>query len=151
MTVELLNESGWEVDEARIARCVEFCLAELHVHPAAETSVALVDTETMERLHVQWMDLDGPTDVMSFPMDELRPGTPERPTPPGLLGDIVLCPEVAAAQAKEAGHELIREVLLLTVHSTLHLLGYDHAEEEERREMFALQDALLQKFLGQDV
>lgn len=151
MSVELLNESGWEVDEARIARCVEFCLDRLHVHPAAETSVALVDAETMERLHVQWMDLDGPTDVMSFPMDELRPGAPDRPTPPGLLGDIVLCPEVANEQAREVGHELMREVLLLTVHSILHLLGYDHAEEEERAEMFTLQDSLLQEFLDSDV
>lgn len=150
MTVELLNESGREVDETRIIRCVEFALDRLHVHPAAETSVALVDPETMERLHVQWMDLDGPTDVMSFPMDELRPGSIDRPTPPGLLGDIVLCPEVAASQAREAGHELMREILLLTVHSVLHLLGYDHAEDEERDEMFALQDALLQEFLTHD-
>lgn len=150
MSVELLNESGWEVDEAKIVRCVEFCLGKLHVHPAAETSVALVDTETMERLHVQWLDLDGPTDVMSFPMDELRPGTPERPAPAGLLGDIVLCPEVAAEQAQEAGHEFMHEVLLLTVHSVLHLLGYDHAEETERTEMFGLQDELLKEFVAAD-
>ncbi|WP_293698358.1 rRNA maturation RNase YbeY [uncultured Agrococcus sp.] len=150
MSVELLNESGWEVDEARIVRCVEFCLAALHVHPAAETSVALVDTETMERLHVQWLDLDGPTDVMSFPMDELRPGTPEQPTPAGLLGDVVLCPEVAAEQAREADHDFMQEVLLLTVHSVLHLLGYDHADESERTEMFTLQDDLLKEFIAAD-
>ena len=150
MSVELLNESGWELDEARIISCVRFCLARLHVHPEAEVSIAIVDAAAIEQLHVQWLDIPGPTDVLSFPIDELRPGTPERPTPAGMLGDIVLCPEVAAEQAREAGHELMREVLLLTVHSTLHLLGFDHAEPEERREMFALQDQLLAEFLSDD-
>lgn len=150
MTVEVLNESGWEIDEARLIRCVEFCLERLSVHPDAEVSVALVDAAAIEQLHVQWMDIPGPTDVLSFPMDELRPGTPDQPTPPGMLGDIVLCPEVAAEQAREAGHETMREVLLLTVHSVLHLLGFDHAEPEERTEMFTLQDRLLEGFLAAD-
>lgn len=150
MSIELLNESGDEVDEARIVAAVRFVLNRLHVHPDAEVSIALVDTATIEQLHVQWLDIPGPTDVLSFPIDELRPGTPERPTQPGMLGDIVLCPEVAAAQAAEAGHGTMREILLLTVHSTLHLLGFDHAEDDERREMFDLQDSLLNEFLSSD-
>ena len=150
MSIELLNESGAEVDEARIVAAVRFVLHRLHVHPDAEVSIALVDTATIEQLHVQWLDIPGPTDVLSFPIDELRPGTPDRPTQPGMLGDIVLCPEVAAAQAAEAGHDTMREILLLTVHSTLHLLGFDHAEDDERREMFDLQDSLLNDFLAAD-
>jgi probable rRNA maturation factor len=97
----------------------------------------------MEQLHVQWMDEPGPTDVLSFPMDELRPGTEDRPTPAGLLGDIVVCPQVAAEQAVTAGHSTMEEILLLTAHGILHLLGFDHAEPDEEREMFGLQRDIL--------
>ncbi|MEE2815126.1 MAG: rRNA maturation RNase YbeY, partial [Actinomycetota bacterium] len=97
-------------------------------------------------LHVQWMDEPGPTDVLSFPMDELRPGSPENPMAPGLLGDIVLCPQVAEAQAQTAGHSLMDELILLTTHGLLHLLGFDHAEPDEEREMFGLQKSLIEGF-----
>jgi probable rRNA maturation factor len=102
----------------------------------------------MEVLHVQWMDRPGPTDVMSFPMDELRPGRDGQEPEEGVLGDIVLCPGVAARQAAEAGHATEEELLLLTTHGILHLLGYDHAEPEEEREMFELQRTLLLTFLA---
>jgi probable rRNA maturation factor len=102
----------------------------------------------METLHVQWMDLPGPTDVMSFPMDELRPGRDDQDPEEGVLGDIVLCPSVAANQAKEAGHATDEELLLLTTHGILHLLGFDHAEPDEEREMFELQRQLLLTFLA---
>ena len=94
------------------------------------------------------MDEPGPTDVLSFPMDELRPGREGEPSPAGLLGDVVLCPEVAARQARDAGHSTEEELLLLTTHGILHLLGYDHAEPEEEKEMFALQRQLLLTFLA---
>lgn len=150
MSIDLLNESGHEVDEAQLVRLIAFDLDRLFVHPDAEVSVVLVDVAAMEQLHVQWMDEPGPTDVLSFPMDELRPGSPERPTPPGLLGDIVLCPEVAQAQALEAGHPLMAELRLLTTHGLLHLLGFDHAEPAERDEMFGLQDQLLAGFAAHE-
>jgi probable rRNA maturation factor len=102
----------------------------------------------MEQLHVQWMDEPGPTDVLSFPMDELRPGTDGEDSPAGLLGDVVLCPQVAAAQARQAGHSTAEELLLLTTHGILHLLGYDHAEPDEEKEMFGLQSQLLQAWSG---
>jgi probable rRNA maturation factor len=92
------------------------------------------------------MDEPGPTDVLSFPMDELRPARAEddnEPTP-GLLGDIVLCPEVAEKQAVAAGHSTAHELDVLTTHGILHLLGYDHAEPEEHEEMFGLQNELLE-------
>lgn len=150
MSVDVLNESGVAIDEARLARLVAFDLEALFVHSEAEVSVVLVDVAAMEQLHVQWMDEPGPTDVLSFPMDELRPGTSEKPTPAGLLGDIVLCPAVAETQAAEAGHSLMAELELLTTHGMLHLLGFDHAEPAERDEMFALQDELLLRFRAAD-
>ena len=97
---------------------------------------------------MRWLDLPGPTDVMSFPMDELRPGTADHPTPPGMLGDICICPKVAARQAAESGHSAAEEMLLLATHGMLHLLGYDHATDAEREVMFALQRKLLLTFLA---
>jgi probable rRNA maturation factor len=94
------------------------------------------------------MGESGPTDVLSFPMDELRPGRDGAPSGPGLLGDVVLCPEVARSQAVVAGHTVAEELLLLTAHGVLHLLGYDHAEPDEEREMFDLQRRLLLTFLS---
>jgi probable rRNA maturation factor len=105
-----------------------------------------VDEPAMEALHVQWMDEPGPTDVLSFPMDELRPGTEHEPTPAGLLGDIVICPAVAERQADTAGHETMNEILLLTAHGILHLLGFDHSEPEEEKEMFGIQKSILEAF-----
>jgi probable rRNA maturation factor len=146
MSIEINNESGIPVDEVAIQRLVTFNLDQLHVHPDAELAIVLVDEAAMEQLHVQWMDEPGPTDVLSFPMDELRPGTEDAPTPAGLLGDIVLCPQVAIGQAETAGHSTIEELFLLTTHGLLHLLGFDHAEPEDEKEMFGLQRDLLVGF-----
>ncbi|MFC7789584.1 rRNA maturation RNase YbeY [Microbacterium sp. MAHUQ-60] len=144
--IEINNESAIEIDETVLQRLTDFNLAQLHVSPDAEVAIVLVDEGAMESLHVQWMDEPGPTDVLSFPMDELRPGSPDRPTPPGLLGDIVLCPQVAEAQAQAAGHTLMDELILLTTHGLLHLLGFDHAEPDDEREMFGLQKTLIDGF-----
>lgn len=148
MSIEVNNESGFEVDEAEFAALARHVLDALNVHPLTELSILLVDATVMAELHVQWMDEPGPTDVLSFPMDELRPGTQDDPTPAGLLGDVVLCPEVAARQAVAANHSTIEELLLLTTHGILHLLGFDHAEPEEEKEMFGLQRQLLLTFLA---
>jgi probable rRNA maturation factor len=146
MTIEITNESGYAVDETVLLRLMEYDLAQLHVSPDADLAILLVDEGAMEALHVQWMDEPGPTDVLSFPMDELRPGTEDMPTPPGLLGDIVLCPQVAETQAVAAKHSTLDELVLLTTHGLLHLLGYDHAEPDEKREMFGLQGELISGF-----
>ncbi|MBX9246067.1 rRNA maturation RNase YbeY [Actinotalea ferrariae] len=148
MSIEVNNESGVAVDEAEFAALGRHVLDAMNVHPQTDLSILLVGTDVMSELHVQWMDEPGPTDVLSFPMDELRPGTDGEPSPPGLLGDVVLCPEVAAKQARDAGHSTTEELLLLTTHGILHLLGYDHAEPEEEKEMFALQRRLLLTFLS---
>ncbi|WP_105033835.1 rRNA maturation RNase YbeY [Cryobacterium aureum] len=150
MSIEINNESAIPVDEATIARLAAFALDTMHVHADAELAIVLVDEGAMEQLHVQWMDEPGPTDVLSFPMDELRPGTEEQETPPGLLGDIVLCPQVAKEQAETAGHSTLDELLLLTTHGVLHLLGFDHAEPDEEKEMFGIQRDILIGFAMQE-
>ncbi len=144
MSIEVNDESGEGVDGERVSALARFVLDALKVHPQAELSVLAVDVATMSSLHEQWMDEEGPTDVLSFPMDELRPGNDDEEPEPGLLGDVVLCPEVAAKQAAAAGHSNEQELDLLTTHGILHLLGYDHAEPDEEREMFGLQTRLLQ-------
>lgn len=142
------HRDAWAAyDPARQRALVSHCFRQLHLASDVELSIAVVDEEEMARLHVEWMDLPGPTDVMSFPMDELEAGTEDSPTH-GTLGDIVLCPPVAARQAAAAGHSTEDEFFLLTVHGILHLLGHDHAEPEERATMFALQRDLLTGFLG---
>lgn len=143
MSIEINNESGVEVDESALQRLATFALDHLHVHRDAELAILLVDEAAMEQLHVQWMDEPGPTDVLSFPMDELRPGSEDEITPPGLLGDLVICPQVAVAQAMDAGHPPAEELQLLAAHGILHLLGYDHAEPDEEREMFGVQREIL--------
>jgi probable rRNA maturation factor len=148
MSVEVNNESGIAVDETEIVALARHVLDAMRVHPQAELSVVLVDEASMEQLHVQWMDEPGPTDVLSFPMDELRPGREDEDPQPGLLGDVVLCPQVARRQARAAGHSAEEELLLLTTHGILHLLGFDHAEPEEEKEMFGLQRKLLLTFLS---
>jgi probable rRNA maturation factor len=148
LSIEIANESGVAVDESSIVSAARFALDRLGVSRLAELSVSLVELEVMSDLHERWMEQPGPTDVMAFPMDELdsarRPDAPD--SGPALLGDIVLCPAFARDQARQAGHSLLDELHLLTVHGVLHLLGYDHAEPAEEREMFTLQKRILADF-----
>lgn len=146
MSVELTNESGVSIDEESLQRIALFGMSKMRVHKDADVAIVLVDEAAMEELHVQWMGESGPTDVLSFPMDELRPGTEGGEESEGILGDIVLCPAVAVAQAQTAGHSLLDELHLLTIHGLLHLLGFDHATPEEEKEMFGLQAQILESF-----
>jgi len=150
MTIEVLNESGVELDELRTQRLARFVMDRMRVHPLAELCVTAVDEDTIAELNAKWMESEGPTDVLAFPMDELRPGLVNDEPEEGVLGDIVLCPSVAKGQAKTAGHSLTAELDLLTVHGILHLLGYDHADAEEHTEMFGLQARLLAEWVGHD-
>src|ERR1700761_4260151 len=139
MSIDIANEAGIDVDEAGLVALARFTLEQMRIHPLAELSLLLVDERTMTDLHERGMGEPGPTDVLSFPMDELRPphlggnraGDPGPGDEGGLLGDVVLCPQVAAEQAVKAGHSTLDELELLTVHGILHLLGYDHAEPDE--------------------
>ena len=143
MTVEINNESGIEVDEVGLVELSRYALDQLRIHPQADLSVVLVDEETMTQYHERFMDLPGPTDVMSFPMDELREPADDEEAPLGLLGDVVLCPTVTARQAAENGREPDAEAEYLLIHGLLHLLGHDHAEPEEKAVMFGLNDKII--------
>jgi len=150
VTIEIANESGESVDEPTLVTLARYVLDRMSVHPAAELSVLLVDETTMAGLHERWMGEPGPTDVLAFPMDELdvAPGPDASEVGPALLGDVVLCPQVAARQAATAGHPTEAELHLLCTHGILHLLGYDHADAEEEREMFELQGEILRAWAG---
>lgn len=143
MTIDLNNESGIEADEVGLIALATFALAELRVHPQAELSILLVDEDTMAAYHRKYLGKDGPTDVLSFPMDELRPPGSDGDPPDGLLGDVVLCPAVTSRQAGEHGRRASEEAEYLLVHGLLHLLGFDHAEPAEKAEMFDLKDKIL--------
>ena len=140
--IDLNNESGVEADELGLIALTRFALERLRVHPQADVSILLVDEQTMTDYHVRFMDEPGPTDVLSFPMDELRPPRDDEDPPMGLLGDVVLCPAVTARQAADNGRTADEEAEYLLVHGLLHLLGFDHAEPEEKRVMFDLNDAI---------
>jgi len=139
MAIELSNESSKPCNEDDLISVAAFAITAMGVHSDSDLSITIVGEDRMSELHVEWMDLEGPTDVLSFPMDEMLPNSAA--DGPGIIGDIVLCPEFAAAQA--VNHSLDDELALLTVHGVLHCLGYDHAESEEERVMFALQDRIL--------
>lgn len=149
MSIEIRNESAVKVDEKRVLELASFALDAMRIHPDSELEILFYDEEPMTELHIKFMDEPGPTDVLSFPMDELHPGE-ENDLSLGQLGSIVICPTVAIAQAETAGHEAINEMLLLTTHGILHLLGYDHAEPEEHKVMFGLQADILTKFYAQE-
>ena len=139
MGIEIANNSGVACNEDQIVDVAAFALDKMGIHPDSDLGITLVDEDEITKLHIQWMNLPGPTDVLSFPMDELKPFSAS--DGPGIIGDIVICPQFAAKQAIK--HSTEDEISLLTVHGVLHLLGFDHALEEEHKVMFGLQDKTL--------
>jgi probable rRNA maturation factor len=148
VSVDVINESAADVDVVDFSRLARFVLDRMRIHPQAEMAVKFVNVDEMTRLNELWMDKQGPTDVLAFPMDELRPGRVDGDPPDGVVGDVVVAPEIAAKQATETGHSTVDEMHLLAVHGILHLLGYDHAEPTQHREMFGLQARLLAEWQG---
>lgn len=147
-SITVANESGVACDVRALESLAEYLLSALRLHPECELGITLVDLERMTTLHEDWMQEPGPTDVLSFPIDEMRSANAGDEPVAGVLGDIVLCPAYAAAQATAAGRTLDDELAFLTVHGTLHLIGYDHATQEEYVAMFARQDDLLASWRG---
>ena len=139
VTTQLVHDAFASVDTEVLSNLVDYIFAKLFISKDTYLSIAVVGEKQMEKIHLEWMDLPGATDVMSFPMDELAQG---------MLGDIVLCPSVAARQGADAGHSTLDELCLLTTHGILHCLGYDHGTAQEEAEMFGLQRSLLEGFLG---
>ena len=145
MGIEIANNSGIACSEDEIVEVAEFALDKMGIHPDSDLGITLVDEDEITKLHVQWMDLPGPTDVLSFPMDELKPFSAS--DGPGIIGDIVICPQFAAKQA--TNHSVADEISLLTVHGVLHLLGFDHVEPDEHKIMFDLQEKTLADWRNQ--
>lgn len=148
MAVFLADEQTHPVDGDRLARLTRFVLADQRVPDAMEVSVLFVDRTTMAELNAHHMGVDGPTDVLAFPID--MPGE-NRAGEAAILGDVVLCPEVAAEQSGPHGTQPDTEMELLVVHGLLHLLGHDHVEDDERVRMFSLTDRLLAEFRTAEV
>lgn len=141
MTVEVTNRSGVVAPEREIESLLTFGISYMDLHPECEVSVTFVDDKEMEELHIKWMDEPGTTDVLSFPMD-----MPEGKNDPQMLGDIVIDPLVAAKQAATAGHSTEHEIFILASHGLLHILGYDHADKDEEKVMFDLQETIVKKW-----
>jgi probable rRNA maturation factor len=150
LSIEILDEVGASDDLGleldHLATLARFVMDQMRVHSMAELCIKLVDEPTIAQLNEQWMGKEGPTDVLAFPMDELRPGLLDEEPEEGVLGDLMIAPSVAAKQGETAGHGALAEIELLTTHGILHLLGYDHAEPDEHAEMFGLQARLLEAF-----
>ena len=131
MNLLLANDTNQDLDldliRDRAEKTIEEVLRVENFTENAEVSLSIVDMEIIHRLNKEYRDVDRPTDVLSFPMDE--EGYDMEGNPIFLLGDIVICLDVAETQAKDFGHSLEREMMYLICHSTLHLLGYDHIED----------------------
>jgi probable rRNA maturation factor len=141
MTVEVTNRSGVAAPEAQVESLLNFGIGYMELHPECELSVTFVDDVEMEELHIKWMDEPGTTDVLSFPMD-----MPVGKNDPVTLGDIVIDPIVAAQQAATADHSTEHEIYILAAHGLLHILGYDHADRDEEKVMFELQETIVKKW-----
>ena len=150
------NESDCLVDVSALSGLVEYAFGQLALHADCELGITLVDEERMTTLHEDWMNEPGPTDVLSFPMDELR-SAPEGYEPvAGMLGDIVLCPQVAETQAIAAKHSTIDEIVMLTTHGLLHLLGFagacaQHQQRAQQPEQARAQPEQAQRASGASV
>lgn len=138
MTIEVTNTSGQLVPADGITSLMTFALAVLELNPSCDLNISFVEDDYMNELHIKWMGEPGTTDVLSFPMD-----LPEVPGELVVLGDIVISPVVAAAQALTQGHSTDHEIFILATHGLLHIIGYDHAEKTDEVAMFKLQEKIV--------
>ena len=125
-----------------LRRAVSATLEEMRVDRRAQVSISLVSSEEIRRLNREFRETDRETDVLSFPLWEKEE---EWEADGGVvpLGDIIVCPQVIRRQSEEFGTTYRQELCLMVIHSTLHLLGWDHMEEEEKKKMYALQEKIL--------
>ena len=138
MTIEVTNTSGQLVPTAEMTSLMTHAMKALELNPDCDLNIAFVEDDYMTELHIKWMDEPGTTDVLSFQMD-----MPEEPGEAVTLGDIVISPVVAAAQALTQGHSTEHEIYILATHGLLHIIGYDHAESVEEKVMFDLQEKIV--------
>ena len=141
--IEIDNETAAIIDLAAIDQLVTHHLEFLGIHPEARGGITFIDTERITTLHEDWMQEPGPTDVLSFPIDQITLPEAGGVSDSGFLGDIVICPDFLPPQMLEAGRTLQQECEYLVTHGILHLLGLDHQEPEAHAQMFTLTDTLL--------
>ena len=138
MTIEVTNTSGQLVPTTEMVSLMTHAMNTLDLNPECDLNISFVEDDYMTELHIKWMDEPGTTDVLSFPMD-----MPEEPGEVVTLGDIVISPVVAAAQAPTQGHSTEHEIFILATHGLLHIIGYDHADKADEKIMFELQEKIV--------
>jgi probable rRNA maturation factor len=138
MTIEVTNTSGQLVPTTEMVSLMTHAMKALDLNPECDLNISFVEDDYMTELHIKWMDEPGTTDVLSFPMD-----MPEAPGEVVTLGDIVISPVVAAAQALTQGHSTEHEIYILATHGLLHIIGYDHADKADEKIMFELQEKIV--------
>lgn len=143
--IDVQNESGYALDPERLIQAALCVLAQERENPHSAISIVLTDNATVAQLNREFRGIDAPTDVLSFPSDPLPPELADElgDDEPPYLGDLVIAYPYTVAQAEREGHPLTESFMLLVVHGTLHLLGYDHNTPESRAEMWAAQDSAL--------
>ncbi|MFM1951674.1 MAG: hypothetical protein RJA33_468 [Actinomycetota bacterium] len=141
MAIDVTNRSGVLVPTREVESLLVYAMDYMELHPDCDLSITFVGDQEMEELHIKWMDEPGTTDVLSFPMD-----MPESKEDVVTLGDIVIDPLVAARQAQSAGHSTLHETSILVTHGLLHILGYDHADRDEEKIMFEIQETIVKKW-----
>ncbi len=136
--IEHIENLSHAIPVELVEKAAQTALVQQSAPPTAELTIVLSNDAQLRELNLQWMGIDAPTDVLSFPSDETDPETGSR-----YLGDILISLETAARQAAHAGHSVEAEAQLLAIHGILHLLGHDHAESEEKNRMWAAQSEIL--------
>ncbi|REK20654.1 MAG: rRNA maturation RNase YbeY [Actinobacteria bacterium] len=138
MSIFVADEQAETIDLPGLRSLAELVLSEEGYPSDAEVTLLLVSDAEMSSYNARFLDRDGPTDVLAFPVEDLRPGVvPDVDTngPPLLLGDIIIAPSYISRQAEEYGVSFEDEISLMVVHGLLHLLGYDHQSDDEAEEM----------------
>lgn len=147
------EQTAAQIDGARLVDLARFVLSQEAAPARVQVGMLAIGAERMADLNERYMQESGPTDVLAFPIDDATEPTLDMapdmaPDFPMLLGDIVLCPTVAAENAAEHDCDLVSELDLLCVHGVLHLLGYDHIDDNEAEQMEARERQLLSAFAG---
>jgi probable rRNA maturation factor len=130
--IDVDNSSNFSIDEVSVKNYTKQMLQILKVNTKSDVSILFVDEDEMTKQHVRWMNESGPTDVMSFPMDDIVLQDSKLRKKQAILGDIIICPAVALKDAKEQGINPAYHLVFLLTHGVLHLLGQDHQEASQR-------------------
>jgi len=130
--IDVDNSSNFLIDEVKVKRYITQMLKFLKVNTKSDVSVLFVNEDEMTKQHVRWMNEPGPTDVMSFPMDDILLQNSKLRKKQAILGDIIICPAVALKDSKEQGLNPAYHLVFLLAHGILHLLGQDHQEDSQR-------------------